>query len=71
MSGRDSFLLRTEPEVLEALRRWARDELRSVNGQIEYVLRRALRDARRLRADPPGGGGGDRPKRGRDRGGAG
>ena len=66
MSGRDSFLLRTEPEVLEALRRWARDELRSVNGQIEYVLRRALREAGRL----PGG---DRPKgeRGRSRGGAG
>ena len=57
MSGRDSFLLRTEPEVLEALRRWARDELRSVNGQIEYVLRRALREAGRLRADGHGGGG--------------
>ena len=70
MSGRDSFLLRTEPEVLEALRRWARDELRSVNGQIEYVLRRALREAGRLRPDNPGPGGGDRPKRGRDRGGA-
>ena len=57
MSARDSFLLRTDPEVLEALRRWARDELRSVNGQIEYVLRRALREAGRLRADPPGDGG--------------
>jgi hypothetical protein len=45
---RDSFLLRTDPEVLEALRRWASDELRSVNGQIEWVLRRALRDAGRL-----------------------
>ena len=56
MSARDSFLLRTDPEVLEALRRWARDELRSVNGQIEYVLRRALRDAGRLRADPRGDG---------------
>jgi hypothetical protein len=75
LSGRDSFLLRTEPEVLEALRRWARDELRSVNGQIEYVLRRALRDAGRLRADGPGGsgaGGGNSPQggRGRGRGGA-
>jgi len=54
VSARDSFLLRTDPEVLEALRRWARDELRSVNGQIEYVLRRALREAGRLRADPDG-----------------
>ena len=42
-----------EPEVLNALRRWARDELRSVNGQVEYLLRRALIDAGRLRAGPP------------------
>jgi len=49
MSARDSFLLRVDPEVLEAVRRWAGDELRSVNGQIEYVLRQALRDAGRLR----------------------
>ena len=62
MSGRDSFLLRTEPEVLEALRRWARDELRSVNGQIEYVLRRALREAGRLRAQSPGASGEGRSK---------
>lgn len=66
MSGRDSFLLRTEPEVLEALRRWARDELRSVNGQIEYVLRRALREAGRLRAEEPGDTR-DRPAGGRGR----
>jgi hypothetical protein len=51
VSARDSFLLRVDPEVLEALRRWADDELRSVNGQIEYVLRRALRDAGRLRSE--------------------
>ena len=49
VSARDSFLLRTDPEVLEAVRRWAGDELRSVNGQIEWVLRQALRDAGRLR----------------------
>ena len=52
MTARESFLLRTNPEVLEALRRWARDELRSVNAQIEYVLRRALADAGRLPGDP-------------------
>jgi len=51
---RESFLLRTDPRVLDALRRWADDELRSVNGQIEYLLRRALRDAGRLKeADSP------------------
>ena len=52
MSARDSFLLRLDPEVLEALRRWAGDELRRVNGQIEYVLRQALRDAGRLPEEP-------------------
>jgi len=49
VSARDSFLLRIDPDVLEAVRRWAGDELRSVNGQIEYVLRQALRDTGRLR----------------------
>ena len=39
--------------VLEALRRWSRDELRSVNGQIEYILRRALADAGRLPEERP------------------
>jgi hypothetical protein len=52
LSARDSFLLRVDPEVLDALRRWADDELRSINGQIEYLLRRALRDAGRLRQEP-------------------
>ena len=48
MSRKDSFLLRADPLVMEALRRWADDELRSVNGQIEFLLRKALRDAGRL-----------------------
>lgn len=47
--ARTSFLLRTDPRVLEALRHWANDELRSVNGQLDYLLRQALRDAGRLR----------------------
>ena len=46
--ARDSFLLRTDPRTMAALRKWADDELRSVNGQIEFVLRRALREAGRL-----------------------
>lgn len=52
---RESFLLRTDPKVLAALRRWASDELRSMNGQLDFILRRALRDAGRLKApeDPP------------------
>ena len=56
MAKRDSFLIRIDPEVLDGLRRWADDELRSVNGQIEFVLRRALRDAGRLRAKPDASG---------------
>lgn len=47
---RESFLLRSDPEVLAALRRWAEDELRSANGQLDFVLRKALRDAGRLPA---------------------
>ena len=48
MSDRKPFLLRMDRQVLDALQRWANDDLRSLNGQIEFVLRRALKDARRL-----------------------
>jgi len=47
--ARKPFLLRLEPATLEALQRWADAEMRSVNAQIEFVLRRALWDAGRLR----------------------
>jgi hypothetical protein len=40
--ARKAFLLRIDPKVLEGLQRWADDELRSLNGQIEYLLRAAL-----------------------------
>lgn len=53
MAKKGAFLLRTDPEVLDAVRKWAGDELRSVNGQIEYILRRALKDAGRLRSGSP------------------
>jgi len=43
VAGRKSFLLRVDPGVLEAVQRWANDDLRSLNGQIEYLLRDALR----------------------------
>ena len=51
MSKREAFLLRLDPKVLEALRRWAADDLRSVNAQVEFLLRRALREAGRLPGD--------------------
>lgn len=43
MSARKSFLIRVRPEVLEGLRGWAQQEMRSLNGQIEFLLREALR----------------------------
>ncbi|HMO15839.1 MAG TPA: hypothetical protein PKD64_17435 [Pirellulaceae bacterium] len=46
--ARETFLLRTDKRTLDALRRWAEDELRSVNGQLEYLLRKSLREAGRL-----------------------
>ena len=45
---RKPFLLRLDPGLHEALQRWAADELRSLNGQIEFVLRRAVQEAGRL-----------------------
>lgn len=47
MAKRDSFLLRVDPKILAAIRKWSEDELRSMNGQVEYVLLKALRDAGR------------------------
>jgi len=44
---RKRFLLRLDPAVFDALERWAGDELRSINGQIEYLLEDALRRAGR------------------------
>jgi hypothetical protein len=48
MSKRKPFALRINEDILDAMQKWADDELRSVNGQIEYVLRDALRKASRL-----------------------
>lgn len=61
MAKRDSFLLRIKPEVLEALRVWADDEFRSLNGQIEFALHRALEQAGRLPNSPRSGGGENPP----------
>lgn len=49
MAERKTFLLRIDGKVLDALRKWADDDLRSLNGQIEFVLRRALRERGRLK----------------------
>ena len=51
MAERKAFLLRIAPELLDALQRWAADDLRSLNGQVEFLLREALRRAGRLKRD--------------------
>ena len=48
MSKRKAFALRIDKKTLDAMHRWADDDLRSLNAQIEYVLRDALRKAGRL-----------------------
>lgn len=48
MAERKSFLVRIDGDTLEAVRRWADADLRSLNGQIEYLLRKALSEAGRL-----------------------
>ena len=48
MAERKSFLIRVDRDVLDAVQRWANDDLRSLNGQIEFLLRHALRDAGRV-----------------------
>ena len=51
MTDKKAYPLRIGAEVLDAMQRWAEDELRSVNAQIEYVLRDALRKAGRLKQE--------------------
>ena len=60
MAKRKPFLLRIDPDVLDSLQRWANDDLRSLNAQIEFLLRRVLIEHTRLKEPgqaPP------RPKR--------
>ena len=56
VAERKPFLLRVDRDVLKAVQRWADDDLRSLNGQIEFILRRALKESGRERAEP------ERPK---------
>jgi hypothetical protein len=50
MEGRKAFLIRIDPQLLKELEAWAQDELRSVNGQIEYILKQAVH--KRKKGDP-------------------
>jgi hypothetical protein len=49
MAQRKAFLVRLDPATHEALQRWADSDLRSLNAQIEFLLRRALQDAGRIK----------------------
>jgi hypothetical protein len=54
MADRKPFLLRIDRKVLEAVQRWANDDLRSLNGQIEFLLRRSLQQAGRIKSSEGG-----------------
>jgi hypothetical protein len=49
VAERKAFLIRIDRDVLDAVQRWANDDLRSLNAQIEFLLRRTLRDSGRVR----------------------
>jgi len=53
VAERKPFLLRIDKSVLDAVQRWADDDLRSLNGQIEFVLRKALADSGRIKTGRP------------------
>ncbi len=49
MSKKKPFVLRIDPDILEAVEKWAADEFRSTNGQIEWIINKALKDTGRTR----------------------
>jgi len=51
MSKKKSFALRIDPETFAQIEKWADDEFRSVNGQLEWMINKCLKDAKRLKKD--------------------
>jgi hypothetical protein len=51
MAQKKSFALRVDAELLEAVEKWAADEFRSTNGQLEWIISQALKDARRYKTN--------------------
>ena len=49
MNKKKSFVLRIDPETFKLIEKWAADEFRSVNGQLEWMMNKSLKDAKRLR----------------------
>ena len=55
MADKKSFALRMDAAMMKAIEKWAADEFRSVNGQIEWILHRSLKEAGRWKEPPTGG----------------
>ena len=49
MAKKKSFVLRIDPGMMEAVEKWAADDFRSINGQLEWIIYNALKDAKRLK----------------------
>lgn len=49
MAQKKPFVLRLDPEILKAVEKWAADEFRSTNGQLEWLISKALKDAGRIK----------------------
>ena len=54
MAKKKTFVLRIHPEMMEALEKWAADDFRSINGQLEWIIHNALKDAKRLKKQESG-----------------
>jgi hypothetical protein len=55
MSKKKTFVLRINPEIMEAVEKWATDDFRSINGQLEWIIHNALKDAKRLKKNTENG----------------
>jgi hypothetical protein len=51
MAKKKTFVLRINPEMMEAVEKWAADDFRSINGQLEWIIHNALKNAKRLKKD--------------------
>lgn len=56
MAQKKPFVLRLDEEMMEALEKWSADEFRSINGQLEWIINKALKDAGRLKKRKPNDG---------------
>ena len=62
MADKKNFMLRVDEELFKALEKWAADEFRSVNGQLEWLIHQKLKEAGRLKGDGKGAAGKTDPK---------